>query len=200
MKDLARVRNPNAIYPEIYLFHVGRDRNHSGAHVWPGRKEVVVEDDARVVLDAINDRAITRLAVPDAPPEEVEHEWKEPAAAHDRIVSAYAYSATGRVAEPDILLAGTDPRTEANVKRILDPFATLARALDVSAFEESDADLQERSYPARLERRQEAGKDGLDAARENRSALREHGLASESYRRITVDAALEMLVPRASSA
>jgi hypothetical protein len=196
-RDAPPARNPNAIYPEIYLFHVGRDfGNHSIIDVWPARKEVVVEADARVVLDAINDRAITRLAVPDGAPMHVEHEWKEPAAALDRIAGAFAYSASGRVADPDVVIAGTDPRTEANAKQILNPDATLARALDgPSAPEESDPDLLARSYPAQLQRRQDAGRDGLDEARERRSALRERGLVWESYRRINVETALQMLVP-----
>jgi hypothetical protein len=81
----------------------------------------VVERDPRLILDAINDRAITRLAVPDVDPRRVQHEWKEPAAARDRIVTALAYSPAGRVRHPSWELPGTDVCTERNVELILDP-------------------------------------------------------------------------------
>ena len=59
-------RGPNGIYPEIYLFHVGgRHGDHSPYDFWPARKEVFVDADPREVLDQINDKGITRLAVPD---------------------------------------------------------------------------------------------------------------------------------------
>jgi hypothetical protein len=81
----------------------------------------VVERDPRLILDAINDCAITRLAVPDVDPRRVQHEWKEPAAARDRIVTALAYSPAGRVRHPSWELPGTDVCTERNVELILDP-------------------------------------------------------------------------------
>src|SRR5262245_7080336 len=38
--------DPRAIYPEIYLFHVGEVHgDHSSFDFWPARKEVLVEDD-----------------------------------------------------------------------------------------------------------------------------------------------------------
>lgn len=55
-------------------------------------------DDHRKVLDTINDRGITRLAVPDRPPRQVVHRPKEVEAALDRIASAFLYDASGRVA------------------------------------------------------------------------------------------------------
>src|SRR4051812_30763209 len=39
---LGRADDPKAIYPEIYLFHVGaRHGDHSGFDFWPARKEVL---------------------------------------------------------------------------------------------------------------------------------------------------------------
>lgn len=80
-----------------------------------------VDSDALAVLDAINDRAITRLAVPDREPSPVEHEWKEPAAARERIVSAFAYSPSGQVTVADWEIRGLDRRTEINPENVLDP-------------------------------------------------------------------------------
>ena len=50
---------------------------------------MLVDRDPRAVLDAINDRAISRLLVPDADPVHVEHQWKEPASARERVVTAF---------------------------------------------------------------------------------------------------------------
>lgn len=195
-------RDPRAVYPEIYLFHVGEPYgDHSAFDFWPARKEVVVGADPRLVLDAINDRAITRLAVPDANPAPVEHEWKEPAAARDRIVTALGYSPTGRVRHPMWEIAGTDVRTERNVELILDSTLRYASAasraqLDATA----DPVLAQRSWVRRTEVRRDEGADGLAQARRRRVALRTaDGLVTESYSIVTVDAALQMLVGRPSA-
>src|SRR5215216_2291528 len=56
------------IYPDYYLFHVGGPLgDHARLDIWPRRKEVVVEDDPELILEAIDDRAITRLGVEDGP-------------------------------------------------------------------------------------------------------------------------------------
>ena len=66
--DVKPSRREVTLYPEIYLFHVGgRHGNHAYYDVYPPRKEVVVADDPAEILEAINDRAITRLAVVDGP-------------------------------------------------------------------------------------------------------------------------------------
>ena len=70
--DVQRSRGPDFfIYPDYYLFHVGGPLgDHARLDVWPRRKEVVVEDDPERILEAIDDRAITRLVVEDGPPAE----------------------------------------------------------------------------------------------------------------------------------
>ena len=90
-------RGPNGVYPEIYLFHVGgRHGDHSPYDFWPARKEVFVDADPRDVLDQINDKGITRLAVPDGSAVPATHRPKERETALDRIISAFAYSPTGQ--------------------------------------------------------------------------------------------------------
>src|SRR5262249_31068497 len=114
--------NPLSIYPEVYLFHVGALHGvYSWLDVFPPRKEVVVPPSAAVVLEAINDRAVSWLAVPDVPPVPAEHSWKEPAAARDGIVGAFAYSASGTTAGADVEITGLVPATEVNPRMILDP-------------------------------------------------------------------------------
>lgn len=91
------------IYPEFFVFHVGkRHMNHSWMDVWPPHKEVVVEDDPEQILEAINDRGITRLLVEDIPPSSAVFLKETTSSAEHRIVSALAYSPTGRVDNADV--------------------------------------------------------------------------------------------------
>jgi len=187
--------DPRAIYPEIYLFHVGRAQgDHSMFDFWPARKEVLLDDDPRRVLAALNDRAITRLAVPDSDPAEVNHEHKEPAAARDRIATALVYSASGRVRDPEWEVAGLSPDTESNPSGVLNP----AHRRDLAASPRqapTDAFLEERSWPTRTMARLDEAQRGLALAQKRRAAIRSaEGLATETYRGIGVDAALAMLV------
>jgi hypothetical protein len=188
-------QDPRAIYPEIFLFHVGGAHgDHSMFDFWPARKEVLVDAEPRLVLAAINDRAITRLAVPDSDPAEVAHEHKEPAAARDRIASALVYSPTGRVRRPEWKIAGLDPRTEMNPSGVLDPDHRRQRA---AALDEPQTDpfLEERSWPTRAAARLDEAGSGLPLARERRNAIRdETGLVTETYRSVDVDTALAMLI------
>jgi hypothetical protein len=186
--------HPDAVYPEIYLFHVGGAfGDHSALDFWPARKEVSVEADALAVLDAINDRAITRLAVPEGEPSPVEHEWKEPAAARERIVSAFAYSPSGRVTAADWKVRGLDRRTEVNPANILDPERRYAGAR-IEPEEAAGSDIK-RVWRLRTEERRNEALSGLDSAQRSRTAIRDdRGLATESYRQVTVDEALFMLV------
>ncbi|MEF9604224.1 hypothetical protein O4J55_18480, partial [Paracoccus sp. PXZ] len=58
-------RTSRAVYPEIHAFHIGKSHgSHAPYDFWPARREMILRtDDHREVLDAINDRGITRLAV-----------------------------------------------------------------------------------------------------------------------------------------
>jgi len=186
--------HPDAVYPEIYLFHVGGAfGDHSAFDFWPARKEVSVPANALAVLDAINDRAITRLAVPDGSPSPVEHEWKEPAAARERIASAFAYAASGRVTAADWEIRGLDRRTEVNPENILDPERRYAGA-HIAPEEAAMTDIK-RMWRLRTEERRDEALSGLASAQRSRTAIRDaRGLATESYRQVTVKEALFMLV------
>jgi hypothetical protein len=188
-------QDPKAIYPEIYLFHVGEAHgDHSMFDFWPARKEVLVEAEPRLVLAALNDRAITRLAVPDTDPAEVGHEHKEPAAARDRIVTALVYSACGRVRDPEWEVAGLAPDTESNPSGVLDPDhrCELAASRRDTA---PDPFLQERSWPTRTMARLDEARRGLALAQKRRIAIRNRdGVATETYRAIDVDTAVSMLI------
>ena len=191
------VRNDDrrAIYPEIYLFHVGGEfGDHSSYDFWPARKEVFLPGDALAVLDAINDRGITRLAVPDKEPKHIEHEWKEPATAHDRIRTVVVYGADGRVNHPTWRIAGLSPATESNAKHVLDPAKRYSSSFVEPEFADEPA-LRARRWGTRTELRRGEAADGLALARSRRDRLRDgRGLAVEKYRAGSVDEALSMLV------
>ena len=189
-------RDERAIYPELFIFHVGgRYGNLSGYDAWPSRKEVFLENDPRVVLDAINDRAITRLAVPDGIERPIHHAWKEPAAAKDRIVSAFAYGADGRIAHHDLEIGGLTRKTEANVDLTLSVERTIRRGRALDPGEYDDGDLMQRSWGYQNLRRADEGSEGRARAMERRQALRgDADAATEHYRRISVDQALALLV------
>ena len=54
-------------YADYFAFHVGADHGTlRKLDVYPAHKEVVVANDAEEILQAINDRGVTRLLVPDA--------------------------------------------------------------------------------------------------------------------------------------
>ncbi|WP_049744293.1 hypothetical protein [Mycolicibacterium goodii] len=189
--------NELAIYPEIYVFHVGgRHGDYSMFDFWPARKEVFVDADARLVLDAINDRAITRLAVPDGPSAPVEHEYKEPAAARDRIRSVFAYSATGRVDPADIEIRGVGSAVESNPRDVLDPvrMCTEVSAPGFGRLDSTDPVLLQREWARLVLERADEASHGLEVARARRDALREVSGLCETYRRISVDDALTRLV------
>jgi len=120
-------RRRGRVYPEAYVFHVGGWHGSFGWYdVFPLRKEVVLDDDPAVVLEAINDRGITRLAVVDRLLETVRHRHQEPATALQRIRSAFAYSPSGRVASPDFELSASDRALVENTEITLVPDETAA--------------------------------------------------------------------------
>ncbi|MGN6166909.1 MAG: hypothetical protein ACTHQQ_01885 [Solirubrobacteraceae bacterium] len=147
------------IYPDYFLFHVGeRWGDHGMLDIWPSHKEVVVDkENAEELLRAVNDRAVTRLLVEDRPRREPVFERESLASAGDRIVSALAYSADGRLAEPDVTVTGN---------RVTESYVD-------AVFDDSDG-----------------GRDDIRAARRR---LRDDGIPTESYRRLSLDEALARL-------
>jgi hypothetical protein len=152
------------IYPDYFLFHVGaRLGDHGMLDIWPAHKEVVVADDPEELLRAVNDRGITRLLVEDParPDAGAAFERESLASARNRIITALAYSPTGRVAGGDVLVAGNGV-TESYVAAVLEESSQVAaRAREEIAL--------------------------------SRRALYEDGVPVESYRRLTLDAALARL-------
>jgi len=184
--DLQRVRGPDFfIYPDYYLFHVGEPfGDHSRLDIWPAHKEVVVAADPREVLRAVNDRAITRLAVEDGEPRGGEPAAEELASARARVTTCLAYSASGRVADADVRVA-SNAVVEGYVDTTLDPER---RAAELRA---RGADDRADEIAARADEIPPQRRDSIKRARE---ALVEDGVPVETYRRIDLYEALALLV------
>lgn len=187
-------RREGRLYPEVYLFHVGGLHGDHGFYdVFPGRKEVVVPGEPALILEAINDRAITRLAVVDGPPEPVRHHLKEPAAALERLVSAFAYSPDGRVAASDVEIAAIDRRAVVNTTIVLHPTRTYAEQQRIRAQLRADGTMVAPDEDPAPERRAQVPVAVRDRVARGRDAISTDGLPTETYRRVAVADALQML-------
>jgi hypothetical protein len=207
--DYHRARREEfSVYPDYYLFHVGRPLgDHARLDVWPRRKEVVVGEEPQEILEAIDDRGITRLAVEDGPPTEATLDDEVVASARGRIRTCLAYSPGGRVSDADVEIAG-NPVTEGYVEAILDPESRIARlraelaeaeADGASASAPADAVSAEalRARIATIESRiGEVERDVRMRILRKRSELLRGGVPVETYRRISLDEALGLLCPR----
>jgi hypothetical protein len=171
------------IYPDYFLFHVGARRgDHSMLDVWPAHKEVVVDHDPDRILEAINDRAITWLAVPDGAPGAGPRGREALASAHERIVAAFAYAPGGRVEDGDVRIAGNHV-SESFTQAVLDPDRVLA-----------PSDPATDPYAAEVaQRASEVTPDVRAQARASRDRLLDGGRPLETYRRLALDRALASL-------
>jgi hypothetical protein len=95
-------------YADYFAFHVGSDRGTlRKLDVYPGHKEVVVAADPEPNLQAINDRGVTRLLVPDGPTATPELAAETRHSAERRIRTALVYSSTGECTNPDVVVRGS---------------------------------------------------------------------------------------------
>lgn len=182
--DIQRAKSKDFfIYPDNFTFHLGRRHgDHSMLEVWPGHKEVIVTDDAEELLRAINDRAITRMLVPDGEPAKVRFDRETLASAKNRIASAFAYSPAGRVARADVTIAGNEV-SESYVNAVLDPDDLVRMIGDA-------ADTYAQAVASRAD---EVPKEVRSRLRAQRAGVLEDGRPVETYRRLTLDEALALL-------
>jgi hypothetical protein len=205
--DLYRARGDEFfVYPDYYLFHVGGPLgDHARLDVWPRRKEVVVGEEPQAILEAIDDRAITRLVVEDGAPAGADLDDEVVASARGRIATCLAYSPAGRVADADVEITGNSV-TEGYVEAILDPESRIARlradadtvpsgapqadAVSASAPQADALRARIASIEARLG---EVHRDLRMRILRERTALLRDGVPVETYRRISLDEALGLL-------
>lgn len=129
-------RTSTPMYPEIYMFHVGgKFGDHSSFDFWPPRKEVFIEkNDPVAILQAINERGITRLAIPNSSGGDAAalcvgpSTWAEQAAAQNLLASCFVYSPCGNVENGDVQLESSHPSFEANPASALD-INTMVKAI-----------------------------------------------------------------------
>nr|WP_218681418.1 hypothetical protein [Rhodococcus qingshengii] len=180
------------IYPEIYAFHVGRDHGDLSMYdFWPFHKEVVVDNDPVKVLHALNDRGITRLAVPDGTARLTEYLWPELHAAQDRIQTVVAYSAGGQTERADVELKSLSRDVEFNTETAFD-------IVDFSLSLTGSPNLtdDERRFVGHVWSRQfNNAPSAREEARLRYEANRTGGLSVETYRREDVAFALSHLAP-----
>ena len=122
--DIQRARGSDFfIYPDYFVFHVGQQHgNHSMLDIWPDHKEVVIANEPEAVLRAINDRAITRLLVPDGRPGNPS--FDRATLASGWLQSALAYAPGGRAQDADVTVAGNTV-TEGYVSAVINESARL---------------------------------------------------------------------------
>ena len=98
-------------YPDNFTFQSREPKAAYGMFdIWPEHKDVLVGTDAVERLNAITDRGVNILLVPDGPPTPREYQRQQLASAERLIETCYAYSATGAVADPDLVIrCPTDP-------------------------------------------------------------------------------------------
>jgi len=130
-------------YPEIYVFHVGgRYGDHSNFDFWPPRKEIFLPSaDPVTVLEAVNDRGITRLALPDGPEGDLSvfqngpSTWAEQSSARGRLASCFAYDPSGETAGGGVILRSSHRTFEDNVSDTLNPIGAIEDVFGLSAEE-----------------------------------------------------------------
>jgi hypothetical protein len=195
-----RRRDELTVYPEIYAFHVGGGHgSHADYDFWGPRREVILGADPGEVLSAINSHGITRLAVPDraggASAEPPVFDPKEIGAAQDLVASAFAYSPTGRTPHADVTVDGLHRRTEENPTKVLNAFRAVPAPRPGARMRRplKEGDTRFAEYQQR--RASELSVGDVAGAVDLRERIRIDGLASETYRRISLDEALNRLMP-----
>lgn len=188
-------RTDRKIYPEIFAIHVGQWQGmHGNLDFWPARREVLVPDDHQEILAAINDRGISRLAIPERAPRNLPHRRKEEDCALDWLQTAVVYSTSGRVAAPDFTIRSNSPRSESDVQKIFRPPQIaperVARIAQASIpVKEGDPDFA----PRILELTPNVSAQAIADGERLREGLKVNGLMTESYRFMEPALALKAL-------
>ena len=218
--DAQRARSDRFyIYPDYFLFHVGRPYgDHSMLDVFPSHKEVIVPDDPHRILEAINDRAITWLVVPEGEPGAAPGH-REPGAAPGQREPGAAPGQREPGAAPGQREPATPPQGREALASAYDrivasfsysPTGRVTEPADVRisgneatescvrAVLDPEGEVAMRGaadpYAAELARRAgEVAPEVRAQLRADRDRLRENGRPLESYRRLTLDRALGSL-------
>lgn len=130
-------------YPDYFTFQ-SDDRlvDYLWFDIWPDHKNVETEPEAESVLQAINDRAVNVLLVPDGPTSEPEFEAVTREGFERRIDSCYLYAPDGQLSDPSVSISLPREPTWEWIEKTLD------------TIDDDHADLrarQEQEWRARIE-------------------------------------------------
>ena len=194
-------RRQRPLYPEIYLFHSGGPWGvFTNFDFWPDHKEIFLPNDPTEVLRAVNNRGITHLLVVDQPASAVDHRFKEPEAALDRIKHCWAYGANGSATHADIVIKASDASVLENYDGVLeiDQFLATVAAGDKKLLRVGSKTDEENSRSYELSNQRMARELDKNApshihARARLDAARSAKCLVETYRTVATSTALEML-------
>lgn len=92
-------------YPDFFAFErQAPPADYAMCDIWPPHKNVLVPDRPQETLEAIVDRAVTVLLVPDGPGREAAFEPAAAESARRNIARCFAYSPDGEAAEADLAI------------------------------------------------------------------------------------------------
>lgn len=192
--DILRERYPDGFYryADYFIFHVGAMcGTHDMLDISPEHKDVPVDDDAEQILEAINDRGITHLLVPDGAPGQPSFREETENGALARLRGAFAYSAGGRVGDADVFIKGTE-RVDYYVHCVLE-FPARVEELKAEGAPPEAIDWARSRFD-------EVPDEVAEQRRYGRRELVVEGRTTESFRRIEIEQALQLLVPEPMAA
>ena len=192
--DVRPSRRSAPHYAEIYLFHSGGRYGDFTSFDVVARRELFLSAQPEAVLAAINDRAITHLAVPDGVPRNLTFPWSEPEAARDCIRHCFAYAADGRTRDADIAITSRDPDLHHDVALALEPQLLLENIEGYTDMGGPDVQLYTRLVAQRVRSRlDEISADEKARAKTYFGAIPDNGIMRQTFRRIGIDEALSLL-------
>jgi len=108
-------------YPDFFTFQGQTPcADYAMCDIWPQHKNVHVSGEPQQTAEAIADRGVTVLLVPDGPPREVEIAQAELESARRTIGRSFAYSASGSVEAPDLIIECMSPRLSEYAQAVID--------------------------------------------------------------------------------
>jgi hypothetical protein len=192
--DVRPSRREAPHYAEIYLFHSGGHYGDFTSFDVLPRRELFLSGEPEALIEAINDRAITHLAVPDGVPRGITLPWTETESAHDRIRHCFIYAADGRTDDADIAITSRDPDLHHDIELALEPkelLANIERYIDAGG---PDVQRYSRRLAQRLRSRlDEISADDRATAKTYHEVISDDGVMRQTFRKIGVDEALSLL-------
>ena len=120
--DLHRAAGePFFAYPDYFTFQATpHPARYSSLDIWPHHKNVQVPNDPEQVLQAVNDRGVNILLVPEGPAASPEFERSALASARRRVRACYVYSPGGRVRDPGFRVQRPPGVTEPYMRKVFE--------------------------------------------------------------------------------